>query len=46
MKIEIIKTEKFNKSNTKNVFPSLRCAIEWAKQNNIKELELIKVIVK
>lgn len=46
MKVKIVKTEKFNNNNTKNVFPSLRCAIEWAKQNNIKELQLIKVIVK
>ncbi len=46
MKVEIVKTEVFNTNNTKDVFPSLRCALEWAKQKNIDELKLIKVIIK
>ena len=46
MKVIIVKTEKFNGNNTKDAFPSLRCAIEWAKQKNLEELQLTKVIIK
>jgi hypothetical protein len=46
MKVEIVKTELFNKENSKNAFPSLRCALEWAKKNNISELKLTKIIIK
>lgn len=46
MKVEVVKTELFNKDNTKNVFPSLRCALEWAKQKHIDELKLTKIIIK
>ena len=45
MKINIVETMPFN-SKTENVFPSLRCAIEWAKNNKMKELNLIKIIIK
>ena len=46
MKVNFIKTIPFNPKKTQIDFPSLRCAIEWAKANNTKELNLVKVVIK
>ena len=43
MKITIVNTTK---QEIKADFPSLRCALEWAKNNQINELKLEKIIVK
>lgn len=46
MNIKIIGTEKLNRENNKELFPSLYCAIQWAKQKQLEELQLIKVVIK
>lgn len=40
----IITPSKTNREEPE--FPSLRCALEWAKNNNMTELHLIKIVIK